>query len=166
MNRVILVMSLIACIAINGVFADESKEAASRIESLEQQTAKLKRDVENLKREMHQLRTVSVLRQQWSLKDVLKKIALDHKLKPEELRKRSRLSLVSSCRKKFSFISCRVLGFPVEEVAGYLNLSGPAVSWSIIKGEELVTQKDISIFINSGVNSTVNNCRRGYCDTA
>jgi len=56
MNRVILVMSVIAFIAINGLFADESIEAETRIDSLEKQTTKLEKDVENLKREMHQLR--------------------------------------------------------------------------------------------------------------
>lgn len=56
MNRVIFVMSVIACIAINGVLAGESKETENRIDSLEKQTAKLEKDVENLKREMHQLR--------------------------------------------------------------------------------------------------------------
>jgi hypothetical protein len=94
------------------------------------------------------LRSMNVLREQWSMKEVLNRVASEHTLKPEDLKKRSRLSAVSECRKEFAYICCRVLGFSVEEVARYLKLSGPAVSWAINGGRKLVTKKDISKFIN------------------
>jgi len=38
--------------------------------------------------------------------------------------------------------------YVVEEVAVYLKISGPAVSWAIRRGKELVSKKDVDKFIN------------------
>lgn len=96
----------------------------------------------------HRIRSVNILRKEWSIERVVKKIAEDHKLIPEDIKRRSRMSLDSQCRKKLFYICCRKLGYSLEEIAGYLGLSGPAISWAIKKGEKLVTQKYVSEFTN------------------
>ncbi len=92
------------------------------------------------------LKTATVSRQLWPLEKVFARIAAKHELQPQDLLQRSRNSEISECRKKFSYLCCRVLGHPVSEVAACLNLSGPAVSWAILEGEKIITQKEIGEF--------------------
>jgi len=100
-----------------------------------------------MRKNEHRLRTRSVLREKWSIEDVFKRVAEEHNLKPEELRNRSRMSVVSECRKKSAYICCRILGYRVEEVAAYLKISGPAVSHTLKISEHVMSKKDIDKFI-------------------
>ncbi len=83
-----------------------------------------------------------------SVEEVLEIIAEENKLTSEEIKGRSRLGKVSECRKKFVYLCCRVLGFSVDEVSRFLNVSGPAISWTLSKAEGVMTKKEISKFIN------------------
>jgi REP element-mobilizing transposase RayT len=101
-----------------------------------------------LKKNERRLRIKSTVRDRWSIEKVLKAVADEHNLKSSDLMRRSRLSAVSRCRKTFAYICCDVLGFSVEDVAAFLRISGPAVSWAKEKGRGLVTEKDLVKFIN------------------
>jgi putative transposase len=92
------------------------------------------------------LRTRSVLRKKWSIQDVFSYLAKEHNLKPSDLEKRSRLTRISICRQKCAYICCRIIGYSIEDVADYMNISNPAVSWAINRGKELVTKEDVVNF--------------------
>ena len=83
-----------------------------------------------------------------SVEEVLEVIAAESELPVEEIKKRSRNGVASELRKKFVYICCRVLGFSEEEVARCLNVSGPAISWTLRKAEGLMTKSEINEFIN------------------
>jgi len=99
-----------------------------------------------LKKNEDRLRSISLLRQRWSLDAIAEVLGKKHKLHPEEIIIKSNRSAVSAFRKRFSYISCRIIGFPVAAVARYLNQSSPAVSWQIKTGKEVVTKADIELF--------------------
>lgn len=86
------------------------------------------------------------IRENWTLDKVILKVAKMHGVNEKEILTRSRLTKGSDVRKKFAFISCRLLGFSLSEVAKYLDVSGPCVSWAVKKGEELVDKEEISYF--------------------
>jgi hypothetical protein len=65
-----------------------------------------------------------------------------HKEENCHLRRRERKSKGSQARKAFAFVACRILQFPLVQVAGFLGCSSSAVSWSARQGEQLVSQED------------------------
>lgn len=99
-----------------------------------------------MKKNEQRLRARSFLCRKWSIEDVFVQIAHEYKVKPVDLKKRSRLTTVSKCRQRCAYICCRILGYRIEEVAAYMKISGPAVSWAINKGKDVVSKKDIVIF--------------------
>ena len=88
-----------------------------------------------------------ILRQHWSLDTVAEKICATYGIRREALMNRNSQAVVSVCRKKFAHICFRILGYSVAEIARYLNLSGPAVSWAAKHGAELVTKREKSLFM-------------------
>ena len=82
-------------------------------------------------------------REQWDIGDVAERMAAEAGVSVADLRRRGRKSAGIGCRKKFAYICCRVLQFPVIGVASFLGTSGPAVSWAIREGEKLVTAEDV-----------------------
>ena len=83
-----------------------------------------------------------------SVEEVLAVLAEESGLPVDEIKKRSRNGQASELRKKFVYICCRVLGFSGEEVARCLQVSGPAVSWTLSKAEGLMRKRDINKFIS------------------
>ena len=86
------------------------------------------------------------LHEAWPLETVMTKIAELAEVKVESIKEVSRLSKSSECKKKFAFISCRILGFSVTEVSKYLGVTGPSVSWLIKEGEKIVKKSEINKF--------------------
>ena len=101
-----------------------------------------------MKKHEQRLRIAKSAREQWSLDAVAQKIADDHGISIEALKKGNRSTISSIAKKKFAFLCCRVFRFPVARVADYLGLSSPAVSWAINKGSELLGNNDINKFTN------------------
>ena len=101
-----------------------------------------------MKKNEQRLRMSRAAREQWSLDTVCAKIASDHGLSVSDLQKKSRSLEISEVKKKFAFICCRVLQFPVVMVADYLGVSGPAVSWAINEGKKIAKPVDLANFTN------------------
>ena len=101
-----------------------------------------------MEKHKRRLRARGVLRKKWSIEDVFKYLAREYKVAAVDLEKRSRLTEVSACRQRCAFICCRILGYKISEVAEYMKISGPAVSWAINKGKDIVSKKDIVKFNN------------------
>jgi putative transposase len=99
-----------------------------------------------MEKNREQLRTQHILRRRWMIDDVFTTVAQQNGLAPDELKNRSRSTTISLCRKIAAYICCRVVGHTVTEVALYLNVSGPAVSSMIKKGEVLVDKRSVFKF--------------------
>jgi len=99
-----------------------------------------------MKKNEKRLHRSIALREAWPLENVLSKLADIAGVKPELIKEVSRLSKSSECKKKFAFISCRILGFPVSEVAKCIGVTGPSVSWLIKEGKKIVKKSEINKF--------------------
>jgi|WetSurMetagenome_2_1015567.scaffolds.fasta_scaffold124003_2 putative transposase len=101
-----------------------------------------------MKSNEQRLRSWNELRQKWSIEKVFDRIAEENKLPIGDFKKKSRESISSKCKKIGAFICCRTLGYSGEEVAAYLKMTSPAVSWSIKTIEGLLSKDEINKFIN------------------
>jgi REP element-mobilizing transposase RayT len=77
--------------------------------------------------------------EQWSLASVCARVAEQRGVTVDAIRRRERKSKGSKARKEFCYIACRLLQFPVVQVAQFLGCSPPAVSWSAREGEQQVS---------------------------
>jgi REP element-mobilizing transposase RayT len=100
-----------------------------------------------MKKNAEKVRTELICRQYWSLDKAAEKICTMHKIDRETFMKRNSQAAQSVCRKKFAFICFRILGYTVAEIARYIHLSGPAVSWAVKQGAELMTKRERSVFM-------------------
>jgi hypothetical protein len=78
MIRIFVFLMMTASTVFSVVFAEDSTDEKVRIDSLEQRTEKLEKDVENLKREMHQFRLI-IAEQKGDKTAVSKKMSSDDK---------------------------------------------------------------------------------------
>jgi hypothetical protein len=77
--------------------------------------------------------------EQWSLESVCARVAEQGGVSVDAIRRRERKSTGSQARKEFCYIACRLLQFPVVQVAQFLGCSPSAVSWSAREGEKQVS---------------------------
>jgi putative transposase len=101
-----------------------------------------------MKKNENRLRSCGLLRAKWSIEKVFKEISKENKIKIEDLKKRNRMSATSKYKKIGAYICCRIIGYSMEEVAEYLQMSNPAVSWGVKRAEEIIKKTDIDKFIN------------------
>ena len=86
--------------------------------------------------------------ERWDLENLCDQVAREEGVNVGEMKIRTRAGRGSVARKKFCYIACRVLQFPIAEVAAFLKVSAPAVSWSVTKGGQLVEKALTDKFTN------------------
>jgi REP element-mobilizing transposase RayT len=101
-----------------------------------------------MRKNNERLQLRSVLRQAWSIEQVFDRLTRKYGCISDEVKKRSRLTTASTCKRKGAYICCGIIGYPVIEVASYLGVSGPAVSWMVKNGEAVIDKSDVDLFTN------------------
>jgi REP element-mobilizing transposase RayT/DNA-binding transcriptional regulator GbsR (MarR family) len=101
-----------------------------------------------MKKNEDRIKICTVMRAKWPIEKVFKEIGKENKIKIGDLKKRSRMSIASKSKKIGAYVCCRIIGYSMEEVAQYLQMSNPAVSWAVKKAEEIVVKSDFNKFIN------------------
>lgn len=94
----------------------------------------------------NRIRVIRSARENWPIDKVADSMIKEWGISIEELKKHSRSSHASECKKKFAYICCSVLHIPVSEVAQYLGVSSPAVSWEIRNAKGKIQRKDLAKF--------------------
>jgi len=101
-----------------------------------------------MSRNRHRLLLSRARAETWDLEKLCARLAREEGVSVENLKRRTRKTRGSVARKKFCYIACRVLQFSVAEVAAFLTVSAPAVSWTATRGESLVDSALIAKFTN------------------
>ncbi len=99
-----------------------------------------------MKKNENRIRMIRAVREKRSLEKIGAIVANNYKIKLSDMKKRSRSNLLSECRKKFAYVCCRVLQFPVSEVAAFFGVSSPAISWAIKRGQRLIKEGELAKF--------------------
>jgi len=71
--------------------------------------------------------------------DLVKRVANQWNLSPEEVIVGGKRPSVTKARSVLSYLAVRKMGMKATEVAGRIGLSQPAISKSLLKGEEMVS---------------------------
>jgi REP element-mobilizing transposase RayT len=99
-----------------------------------------------MKKNQQRLALSRKVAEQWNIGKVLSTVCAENQLPTSEVLKRHRGGRAMLARKKFIYIACRILGFPVASVASFPGVSSPSVSWAINKGEQIFTKAEIRKF--------------------
>jgi REP element-mobilizing transposase RayT len=85
-------------------------------------------------------------REGWNIERLAVEVCRMMKIAKEDLMRRSRLSKISEARALFMYWGNRDLGITKKELSEYLNISGPAVTKSVQRGEQLAKKDSLKLF--------------------